>query len=419
MRDQRNRTIGPSLRRYAIIKTKRGDLLVKTTIKEQSAIEYVIAVEIPAEIVDRKLEEIYRRVVRTLEVPGFRRGHIPRSFLEMRFGKDFLYEDSQAELIEEYLPQALSQHNIEPASRPEPRIVEFEAGKPFLFEVEVEVFPEVELGDYSQIEVEAPKRAQVTQEEIEEVIEELRIEHATLVPKGKEAPAEAEDVVVVRRANGETHELQVRSDGWTKALLDKRVGDSLELELPEGAKERVIIDGIKKIELPDLEELAQTLGHEDLDSFREDLRRRLEERSEQEHEEALRLAALDALIERSRVVVPPGLVEQLFEREVNHLKEGGHEPSKEEQSELKEALKRRLRRERVLQTLKESEGLKLSDEEFEEYLKEEAERREINPVKFKALLEREGQLEILRRERERQKVLDFLIKNVKIKGEGG
>lgn len=392
---------------------------VKATIEEKNETQYLIRVEIPPEVVESKLEEIYRRVVRTLELPGFRRGRIPRSFLEMRFGKDFLYEDSQAELIEEYLPKALSQHNIEPASRSEPRIVEFEAGKPFRFEVEVEVFPEVELGDYSQIEIEVPKRAQITQEDIEEITEELKIEHATLVPKGKDALVEAEDVVVIRRANGETYELQARSDGWTKALLDKRVGEGLELELPEGAKERVIIDGIKKIELPDLEELAHTLGHEDPASLREDLRKQLEERSQQEHEEALRLTALDALIERSRVVVPPGLVEQFLEREMSYLKEGGHEPSEDERGKLREALERRLRRERVIEALKEAEGLELSDEEFEEYLKEEAERQEINPIKFKALLEREGQLKRLRRERERQKVLDFLIQNVKIKGEGG
>jgi len=387
---------------------------VKTTIEEKSEAQYLIRVEIPPEVVDGKLEEVYRRVVRTLEVPGFRRGRIPRSFLEMRFGKDFLYEDSQAELIEEYLPKALAELKVEPAFKPEPRVIEFEAGKPFRFEVEVEVFPEVELGDYSRIEVEAPPKRRVTQEDIEEVLEDLRIEHATLVPKGKDASIEAEDVVVVRRPNGETDELQARPEGWTAALIGKRPGESLELQFPEGQRQRVTIDGVKRIELPDLEELAQTLGHENPTALREEIQRKLEERFSHDYEEELRWAVLDALITRSRVVIPPGLVERLLAREVEYLKERGHEPKDDEQAKLKAAIEQRLRRDRVIQALKEREGIRLSDEEFEDYLKEEAQRRQINPIKFKALLEREGRLEQLRREREDRRVLDFLTERAKI-----
>jgi trigger factor len=395
---------------------------VKTTIEEINETKRIIRVEVPAEVVDRKLDELYRRVARTIEVPGFRKGRVPRSFLEMRFGKDFLYEDTQTELIEEYLLKALEDLDVELATRPEARVIEFEAGKPFTFEVDVEVFPEVELADPAQIEIAAPPQRDVTEEDIERVMEELQRDHAVLVPKeGEDAVVEDEDVVVVRLPSGETHELQAHAEGFTAQLLGKRVGESVELTSGEGEDAKsvtVTIDGIKRIELPDLDELAQTLGHEGVEELRTDVRQRLEERLREEHEGALRLAALDALIERSRVVVPDKLIDEIVAGERAYLQQQGRDLPEEEIGELREAVRKRLQRDRVLRAFKQKEQITLSDREFEEFLKQEAERQGMNPVKFKALLEREGQLERLRRRREDEKALSALLQHVRICPQG-
>ncbi len=387
---------------------------MKTTLQEKSETQYVIQVEIPPEVVNEKLEEMYRRVVRTLEIPGFRRGHIPRAFLEMRFGKDFLYEDSQAELLERYLPQVLSEHKIEPASRPEPRILEFEAGKPFRFEVDVEVFPEVQVADYSHLKVEAPAKQRVTQKEIDQVIEELRVEHATLVPKSRTAAVEVDDVVLIRQRGGDTREVQARSQGWTATFIGKKTGEALELDAPDGKRLRATIEGIKRIELPDVEELAKTLGHADPDSLREDIREKLKERHKQGYEQRLRLAVLDALVERGQVKVPARLVEELLEEERKILQQSGRALSEDESKKLREAIEQRLKRDRVLQAIKQKEKIAVTDEQLEEVIKQEAERRGTNPVKYKALLEREGQRERLRGDRENQQVLDLLLGKVQI-----
>ena len=397
---------------------------VRTTVEAVDETRRVIRVEVPADVVERKLDELYRRVARTVEIPGFRRGRVPRGVLEMRFGKDFLYEDAQTELIEEYLPKALEDLDVELATRPEARVIEFEGGKPFTFEVDVEVFPEVELADPQTIEVEAPPPRAVTDEDVERVLDELRRDHATLVPKeGDDAVVEEEDVVVVKLPSGETYELQARADGFTAALLGKRVGDQVTLTLASGEKTvTVTIDGIKRVELPDDEELAQTLEHESVEALKADVRERLKRRLQEEHQEALRLAALDALVERSRVVVPDKLVNEIVEQELeHHRRQGqgqgqGQELSEEEIGRLREAVRRRLQRDRALRAFKRREGVQLSDEEFEKFLKEEAERRGINPVKFKALLEREGQLARLRRRLEDEKALDVLLQRVRVRG---
>ncbi|OGF52866.1 MAG: trigger factor [Candidatus Fraserbacteria bacterium RBG_16_55_9] len=382
--------------------------------QEKSKTQCVIQVEVPLDVVEQKLEEMYRRVVRTLELPGFRKGHIPRAFLLVRFGKDFLYEDSKAELLETYLPQALSEHKIEPASRPEPRIVEFEAGKPFRFEIDVEVFPEVEVPDYSDLKVEAPSKRRVTPKEVDRVVEELRVEHATLVPKPRTAVVEADDVIVIRQRGGQTREIQARSEGWTASLLGKRTGETLEIDASEGSKLKVTIDGIKRIELPDRKELAKTLGHKDTKSMEEDIREKLKERHKQDHEQELRIALLDAVVERSQVKVPARLVDDLLKEEREVFRKGGRELSEEESAKLREVIEQRLKRDRVLQAIKKKEKIEISDKQLEELIQQEAERRGTNLVKFKALLEREGRLEGLRQDRENQQALDFLVEKAEV-----
>ena len=388
---------------------------MKTTIETISETKRTIRVEVPAEAVDKKLDELYRRVARSIEIPGFRRGHVPRSFLEARFGKDFLYEDSQEELIEEYLPKALEEHGVKPAARPEARVVEFEAGKPFTFEVEVEVFPEVELPDYASVEVEEPPRKEIADEDVEAVVQELRVQHATLVPKGEDEPVEPEDVAVVRLESGKTHEIQARAEGWSAPLVGKRPGEQAELESPRGEKISVTIEAVKRVELPDLEELATTLGHDSPEELQEEIRKELEERAERDHKRALHTAVLDALVERSRVLVPEGLVERIAEAERSFLQQQGHEISEEEFASLQESVRRRIARDRVLEAVKEREDLALNDEEFEAFLKEEAERQKMPFVKFKALLEREGDLERLRDQQEEERVLAFLLERVRVR----
>jgi FKBP-type peptidyl-prolyl cis-trans isomerase (trigger factor) len=92
---------------------------VRATKEVKSPTHVIVRVEVPAEQVSRKVEELFRRVSRQIHLPGFRPGHVPRAVLEARFGKDFLNEDAQAELIEEYLPQALQQLQLRPVSPPQ------------------------------------------------------------------------------------------------------------------------------------------------------------------------------------------------------------------------------------------------------------------------------------------------------------
>ena len=187
------------------------------------------------------------------------------------------------------------------------------------------------------------------------------------------------------------------------------------MESPQGETIAVTVEAVKRIELPDLEELATTRGHETPEELREEIQKELQERAERDHQRALHTAVLDALVKKSRVLVPEGLVEKIAEAERSFLQQQGHEASDEEFTSLKESVRQRIARDRVLQAVKEKENLALSDEEFEAFLKEEAERQEMPFVKFKALLEREGDLERLRDQKEEERVLEFLLERVKVR----
>lgn len=393
---------------------------MRTKIEEKGPTSRLIEVELPEEVVGRKLEEVYRRVVRDIELPGFRRGHVPRRLLEAQFGQDFLYEDAQKELIQEHFPQAVQEAELRPVAQPQTHVVQFEEGKSFIFQIEVEVLPEVEVEDYLGIEIEAGPKPRVTKVEVEKELERLRREHAALLPK--EGEVELGDVAIVEErivdsrgaAVGEERqlELEIGEDGeLAEGLLGKRVGEKVEFPLEEGHKIVIKVEEIKKMELPALdEEFAKDLGYEGVEELEKKIKGDLRERFNSEYEQRVKLKILDELIDRSPLVIPEKLIEGLME-EVEEI-EGITE---EEVAEERRRRVRGLKRDLVLQAIKRREGLELKDEELEEGLAKEAERRGVNPHKFKGLLEREGRLKEFRRELENQRVLDLLYENAIIK----
>jgi trigger factor len=288
--------------------------------------------------------------------------------------------------------------------------VAFEAGQPFRFQVEVEVFPEVELpADIASLDVDVPEPDEIGEDDLEDMIEDMRFQHATLVPKDDaEAVVEDEDVVTVVTSGGQSKELQAQAEGSTGALIGHRAGDEVTLATREDEGITVTVDAINDIELPDLEDLAATVGYDDAEAMRESIRDDLRQRAAQHHEKQVHIAILDALVAASDVDVPSGVVEESVEQEIEQFQQQGHQPTDEQKAELREEIEQRLKRERVLNAFKRREGIELSDEDFESYLEEQAAEYDMPVVKFRALLEREEQLEHFRHERENRLALDRL-----------
>lgn len=390
---------------------------MQSTVETKSKTQHLVKIEIPADVVSKRLSDLFRRAAREIALPGFRPGHAPRPVLEARFGKDFLNDDAKEEIIKEYLPQALNEHQLKPVSTPMASAVgEFVDGKPFNFEVEVEVLPELEVKNYTDIELEEPAQRQPTQQEIDAVLDRLRLEHATAVPKATDEKVAADDVVTVHTENSkEFQEVQVHSDGVTAAYIGKDVGDWVELAFEDGKKVKTKIEIIKKLEKPDDEELASTLGHEDAKEMHEKIRAQLAERIERQRQRELRIALLDKIVEQTSIEIPPRMLDEVVGQELEILRRSGYpEATADAVKKLKESTEKRLKRELVLNNIKKQEQLQLSDQDFETLIKSEAEKREMNPIKFKAILERERQLQSYRAEHEDERVLQFLLDKAKL-----
>ncbi|NLC11458.1 MAG: trigger factor family protein, partial [Firmicutes bacterium] len=125
-----------------------------------------LEIEVPETEVEQALARVYRKVVKKINLPGFRKGKAPRQILEARFGTEIFYEDALEILIPPAYEKAIKEQGLEPIDEPEMELVQMEKGKPLLFKAKVEIKPEVQLGNYKGIEIEQQKE-EVTPEKVE------------------------------------------------------------------------------------------------------------------------------------------------------------------------------------------------------------------------------------------------------------
>ena len=135
--------------------------------------EAYIGIEVDAQMFEEGMEKAYRKVVKQITIPGFRKGRVPRPLLEAHYGKEILYQDALEAIIPEAYEEALEKLDIKPLAQPKFDIEEIEAGKPLKFQARVAVKPEFELGQIEGLEISIP-RFEVTEEDVNNKLEELR-----------------------------------------------------------------------------------------------------------------------------------------------------------------------------------------------------------------------------------------------------
>src|SRR5690606_16228110 len=149
----------------------------------------------PQEVADA-FNQAYKKVVKQVSVPGFRKGKVPRFILEQQFGKEVLYQDAVEYLVSKSYYEAIVEHKLEPIENPKIDFEdEIEEGKPFKFQAEVEVLPEVKLGAYKEVDVEKEQPV-VTDEEVEQELKMLQERHAELVATDKQALEKGDFAVI-------------------------------------------------------------------------------------------------------------------------------------------------------------------------------------------------------------------------------
>ena len=373
--------------------------------------------EVPAEEVEGAYRLLLSEYKKRVRVPGFRPGRVPDRVLEARLGREALLREVREELIERHLPEVLKALELDPVAV---RKVEgeLELGKPFVFEAEIENYPEVELPDWRGFEL-GVEEPEVGEEAVEAALQDLRRRYAEV--EAKEGPAEANDLVIVVTEEGSEIpvELERAYDEVRAALLGKRAGDEAELPLfsdagePTGRTAKVKVKEVKAVRLPELDdEFAKTLGYETLEEARAKIKEELLRRARAQAEEARKEALLEKLAEGLKAELPPALVEaeeravwgelaeDLAKKGVpleDYLKSLEPEKFEELKNDVKRSAERRVRRGLALEKLTEELGVELGEDEWKAHLEELARAYGMKPADFERALGEDGLRRLYRR----------------------
>jgi trigger factor len=412
----------------------------------------VLTVEVSAEKVNEGLTAAFNKVVKTVNVPGFRKGKMPRPMFEKRFGVESLYQDALDILLPEAYGKAIDEAGIEPIDRPDIDIEQMEKGKELIFKATVQVKPEVTLGEYKGLEVEEIDTT-VTDEDVAKELETLQNRQAELVVK-EEGAAELSDTVVIdfegfvdgeafEGGKAENHSLELGSGsfipGFEEQLVGLATGESKDVEVsfPEEyhaaelagkpAVFKVTLHEIKAKELPALDdEFAKDVDDEveTLDALKEKIKTRLEDSKKHEAEHNLRDTLVEKAAANAEVEVPDVMVEsevnrmlQEFEQRLQmqgmnlelYFQFSGQDENAL-RGQMKEEAVNRVRVALTLEAIVKAENIEVSDEDVNAELEKMAGMYNMTVDNIKAAL---GGLDGIKGDLQKQKAVEFLIENKK------
>jgi len=316
-------------------------MAMEITIQQLDPVNAQLHIEVDPETVNRAFERAIRSLGRSVRVPGFRPGQAPLSVLRQYLSDELVRSTARNLLIEETLPAALQQHQLEPYITPQVEIEQLQEGEPFRYKALVSLSPQVELGDYHDIHIErAPQEA--SEEEVQQSLESIQ-EQLMELKRAGDRPAQPKDRLVIRIRSLEEEDAQpgrymvVLGESFGEldnALAGMREGETKQVTLtfPEEFSDEALAGKMKQVEitleqihapqLPPLDDLlAQRVGVGTLDELRNYLRREIVADKERRETERIEGEVLQILRQRSTVHLPQGLVQQQVERELQELVE--------------------------------------------------------------------------------------------------
>lgn len=414
----------------------------------------VLEVEVEADRVAAALDKAFNKVVKKINVPGFRKGKVPRSIFEARFGVESLYQDAIDILLPEVYTEAVDQTEIFPVEQPEVDVDQFGKGQTFKFKAKVVVKPEVELGEYKGLEV--PKvSTEVSEEELTAELERLQQRHAELVVV-EEGQAASGDIVVIdyegsvdgelfEGGSAERQSLELGSNtfipGFEDQVIGLGTGDSKDVEVtfPEeyhaaelaGKKAvfKVKVHEIKRKELPALDdEFAKDVSEFDtLAEYKEDLKKQLASRKEEEAKATQENIVVEKAAENADVEIPQGMINSEVRNMMrdfdNRLRQQGMnlemfmsfsgQTEADLQNQMKNDAEKRVRNNLVLEAIGKQENLEVSEEDVNEELNNMAASFKRSADEIRQILESNGSFDSLKEEVLLRKTIDFLLANSK------
>jgi trigger factor len=417
----------------------------------------VLTIEVDAAKVDVALDQAFKKVSQKVNVPGFRKGKIPRPLFEKRFGVESLYQDALDILLPEAYGNAIDEAGIEPVDRPDVDVEQMEKGKNLIFKATVTVKPEIKLGDYKGLEVEALETT-VTDEDVEAEITKLQEKQAELAVKETGAIENGDTAVIdfegfvdgeaFEGGKGENYSLEIGSGSFIPGFEEQLVGleagaeKDVEVTFPEEyhaenlagkqATFKVKVHEIKSKQLPELDdEFAKDVNEnvETLEELKAETRKQLEDTKKTEAENHMRSSVVEMASENAEVDIPEAMVNTEIDRMMQEFEQrlqmqgmnkdmyfqfsGQDEDAL--RAQMKEDAGKRVRTNLTLEAIAAAENIEVSEEEVNAELEKMAEMYQTEIENLKQALAAQGGTDMLVGDLKVRKAVDLLVENSKVK----
>ena len=412
-----------------------------------------LTIEVAAEELEKAIENAYQQNKYRISIPGFRKGKAPRKMIEQMYGKEVFYDDAANELVPEAYEKALDECTEDIVSAPKITIVQIEHGKPFIFAALVALKPEVKLGKYKGVKVEAADLT-VTEEEVDAEIAREQDTNARTV-NITDRPVKDGDMTVLdfegfldgkafEGGKGENYPLTIGSGrfipGFEEALIGAELNKEVDVNVtfPEDYQEESLagkpvvfkctVKEIKEKQLPELDdEFASEVSEFDtMAEYREDLKKKLADRKAEAAKEAKEEAVVSAIIEDAEMEIPDAMLEtqqsQMMEDFAQRIQAQGLTMGQYMQftgmtpqvmlDQVKPQALQRIQSRLVMEAVAAAEKLTASEEDFEEEIKAMSEAYQLEPDKVKELLGESGAKQV-REDICIKKAVEFVVENAK------
>lgn len=432
--------------------------------QEVGPCKHKLTVEIAADKVRERIEHKYHELAESVELPGFRKGNAPRNILERKFGKALL-DDLKFELLSASFEEIKEGSKLDPVGEPDVADVEklaVEAGKPFTYQVTLEVRPTIELKSAESLKVQKPPVA-VEEKDVEAVLKNFLEAKADLVPVedgvaqendqmiadfallvGGEPKVQAENTALF--LNGDISFFEVPLPEFHKAILGRKVGETVDYptKLPDdfdsgelggralAGKEAVLRSAIKSVKRKKLPELDADFAkkHFDMDSLdelREDIRKRISREKEARARAVMGERLVEELVKLNPFPMPEGLIASGTQEALQRIHldlamkgvpdEEIHKVVEKEQVQSRENMEKALRSHFILEHLAQKEKIFVTEDNVEERVAQIASQYGKWPHEMRAYLEEHGLLSQLRRSMREDLVKEFLLSKAVIEEE--
>ena len=400
------------------------------------------------------ITKAYNKNKGKFNIPGFRKGKAPKQIIESQYGKGVFYNDAIDMLFPEVYPTALDELNIDPINRPDLDIEEISKDNGLVMVINVEVKPEVKLGEYKGIEISKPVYT-VNEDEAGIRLEEMRNRAARLVDVEDRA-IEAGDTAIIdfegfqdgvafEGGKGENYSLVIGSNtfipGFEDQLIGKNKGEEVEVnvEFPaeyhaenlagKPANFKVVVKNVQRKELPELNDefAADTTEFNTLDELKADLRTKLEEEAKNRAEAEMRNSLVEKVSEATELEVPEAMIEAQLDNmmmELNYqlqyqglqlqqLLEMTGRTIEELKAERREEATKLVKSSLILEAIAKAENVEVSEEEIEAELAKMAQMYNMEVEKIKSAM-RPADLEDIKGQLTIRKTIDLLVDNSKL-----